>query len=105
VTPARISGLSSIGAVGGDDKSSGGLLLATIGVQYWPAERFWIKGGVGIGDVLDDQFGNSQRHWGATAAVGYEVAGNGRFAFDLQARGGFSGDLQSLGLSLGFHWY
>jgi hypothetical protein len=97
--------LAEIGGVGGDDRSGGGLLMATIGAQYWPVERFWIKGGVGIGDALDDQYGNSQRQWGATAAVGYEVASRGRFAFDVQARGGFTGDRQSFGVSVGFHWY
>lgn len=97
--------LAEIGGVGGDDRSGGGLLMVTIGAQYWPVERFWIKGGVGIGDALDDQYGQSQRQWGATAAVGYEVASRGRFAFDVQARGGFTTDRQSFGVSVGFHWY
>ena len=36
--------LAEFGGVGGDDRSGGGLLMVTIGAQYWPVERFWIRG-------------------------------------------------------------
>ena len=102
----KLAVLAEVGIVGGDDRSHGGLLLATIGVQYWATERVWLKGGLGIGDALDDETArDSDRGWGAAAAVGYEVARKGRFAFDIQARGGFVGDRHSFALNLGFNWF
>jgi hypothetical protein len=97
--------LGEIGAVGSDDEGEG-LLLAAIAVQYWPRERFWLKGGIGIGDSLANEFDRpDERKWGAMAAAGYEVTRKGRFAFDVQARGAVAGDRRSVGLNLGFHWY
>lgn len=80
--------LAEISAVRGGDHSRGGLLLATIAAHYWPSERFWVKGGFGIGEPVDDQVVHGgDRRWGGIATAGYEVARKGRFAFDGQARG------------------
>jgi hypothetical protein len=106
--------LFELGAVGADEREEG-LAMATISVQYWPHERFWLKGGVGMGgsfvvDDFDDDFdgdfdGADERGWGAAAAVGYEIARSKRFAFDVQLRGATATGRTSVGLNLGFHWY
>lgn len=100
----RLAVLAEMSIVGGDEKSDGGLMLATIGVQYWPHERFWLKAGVGIGDSLDET-SDEERAWGTSVAAGYQVARKGRFAFDVQARGAFVKDRRSAFVSLGFNWY
>jgi hypothetical protein len=104
--------LFELGAVGADEREEG-LALATISVQYWPSERFWVRGGVGMGgsfivddfDDFDDDVRTDERGWGGSAAVGYEIARKGRFAFDVQLRGATATGRTSVGLNLGFHWY
>src|SRR5262245_35007070 len=65
----KLAVLGEIGAVGSDEEGAG-LLLAAIAVQYWPHERFWIKGGLGIGDALEEDFDNKKdRSWGGMAAA------------------------------------
>lgn len=102
----RLAVLADLSAVDSVESRNGGLLLATIGAQYWVSERFWVGGGLGIGEPFDDYpVQESDRRWGGIAAAGYEVARKGRFAFDIQTRGGFVRDRRSLALNLGFNWY
>jgi len=98
-----------------DLSSSRGLGLATfaLGIQFWPHERFWLKTGVGIGvpfdseiddwdhDTLDNRY---DRSWAGIVGAGYEVTRKGRFGLDIQARGAFASDHQSVSLGLGFNW-
>lgn len=101
----RLAILAELSAVGGEDHNDG-LFLATIAAQYWPSERFWVKAGLGIGEPLEKEFDEANdRRWGGIAAAGYEVARMGRFAFDLEVRGGFVRNRRSLALNLGFNWY
>jgi hypothetical protein len=79
-----------------------------VAVQVWPAERFWIKGGVGLGDYVDTG-GNSHYGFGGMAAVGVELARGGRFALDISVRGGLVNEEdykhKLVSVNLGVNWY
>ncbi len=65
------------------------------GVQYWPAGRFWVRGGIGIGD-LERDFDQTDRNLSVTfsktnnfavlGAAGMEIFRSGSFGVDLQVR-------------------
>ena len=101
--------------VGNDD---GDAALSTISLQYWPRERWWIKGGLGLGtgsddDDEDDGFSGvdddeEDTRFGATIAVGYEFVQRGRFALDLHLRGtALTGGEKNTSVlfGMGFFWY
>ena len=95
-----------------------GVVAAT--VQYWPAQKFWLKGGIGHGeaqgmvtvlgaggaslDLVEKETG-----FGMTAATGYELHQGDHFALDLHLR--YAGIHTkpkyrgSLVLGVGFAWY
>jgi hypothetical protein len=93
----------------GDVTTSNG--VSTIAVQYWVADRFWIKGGVGIGTtrISDDTGSYSDSGLGLMGAAGYELVQKGRFALDLQGRFATTkhsdAHINQLTFSVGFNWY
>jgi hypothetical protein len=98
-----------LGGIGRDDLHHAFLAAAA---QWWPDpwERFWLRGGVGIGSEGADV---EQHHDAAyptvLAATGFEVVRSDRFTIDLQAQG--VGTFvphrfgRSLSLNIGFNWY
>ena len=78
----------------------------------WPTDRFWLKGGVGIGVPVDtsdsswnDDFNPSDdRSWAGIVGAGYEVTRKGRFVMDVEARGAFASGHQAVSIGLGFNW-
>lgn len=62
-------------------------------LQYWPANRWWVSAGVGVGmdapafyDIKDS---TERKFWfggGAVAATGWELLQREHFVLDLQAR-------------------
>ena len=117
----NVAVVADISLVGGDVdrnpsriRSSRGLGLATftLGAQFWPHERFWLKTGVGIGVPFDSQWDtwnedfdhHHDRSWAGIVGAGYEVTRKGRFVMDLQARGAFASKHQAVSLGLGFNW-
>jgi hypothetical protein len=107
--------------IGKADDRTHTLIGATL--QYWPASRVWIKGGVGYGLVEDDteydyfdRDGNFVYHpkpanearVGGLAAAGYEIIQSGRFTVDAQVRTiATTGDggTVSTAFSFGLSWY
>jgi hypothetical protein len=121
MTARNVAVVADFALVGGDvDRtpsdvySSRGLGLATftLGIQFWPHERFWLKTGVGIGVPFDSEFdawnedfdNHYDRSWAGIVGAGYEVTRKGRFVLDVQARGAFASDQQGVSLGLGFNW-
>ena len=88
-----------------------GFLVAA--AQWWPDpfERFWLKGGVGIGTQASDK--ETDHHDRAyptvLAATGVEVVRSFRFTVDLQAQVAATKEPhrwgRSLGINVGFNWY
>jgi hypothetical protein len=82
--------------------------IDTLAMQFWPARRLWIKGGVGLGEYLPPA-GDTRYGFGAMAAVGFELAQGDSFAMDVAARGGLAsvdGKTHELfSVNLGFNWY
>jgi len=87
-------------------------LWVAAAAQWWPDpwERFWLRGGVGIGS----EGARGQAHRDAAyptvlAATGFEVIRSDRFTADIQVQGvgtfvpGRFG--HSLTLGIGFNWY
>jgi len=110
-----------------DDLTHG---LFGVAAQFWPdpAGRFWLKGGIGVGSLdEDDSFsgdpfdgdpfdgdpfdggGNNHVYPTLFGGVGVEVVRSGRFTIDLQARGAAtfqSGETgHSVSLNVGLNWY
>ena len=100
-----------------DDLTHG---LFGVAAQFWPdpAGRFWLKGGIGVGSLDDDDSfsgdpfdcgGNNHVYPTLFGGVGVEVVRSGRFTIDLQARGAAtfqSGETgHSVSLNVGLNWY
>jgi hypothetical protein len=94
--------------------------VVVIAAQYWTGERFWIKGGVGRGEVRESatvsppgsrsyDIVETERGWGTLAAVGYELYQGQSIGLNLHARyaGLHSDGLSRANLVLGFGiaWY
>jgi hypothetical protein len=82
--------------------------------QWWPDpfERWWLRGGVGIGSQASDNSTKTHRdavYPTALAAVGVDVVRSDRFTIDLQLQGAATKEPhrwgRSLSLNLGFNWY
>jgi hypothetical protein len=80
--------------------------------QWWPDpwERFWLRGGVGIGsEGADDEDHKDSAYPTVLAATGFEVVRSERFTVDLQAQGvvtfGPHRTGRSLSVNVGFNWY
>jgi hypothetical protein len=99
------------------DRSFEGLIPA---VQYWPANKWWISGGMGLAmdmpafyDVVD--FGEEEFNFGKGVLIstGYEVLQRRKWTIDLQGRLLMSSvnldagkrEGTSLTLALGFNFY
>jgi hypothetical protein len=124
-TNRNVAILADIGVVGGDfDRSLEdvgterglGLATFTLGARVWPADHFWLMGGVGIGVPFDsdwDEDWDPDHHrdgqsydpsWAGVVSAGYEITRKGRFVLDVQARGAFAEGHQSVALGIGFNW-
>ena len=99
--------------------------LFGVAAQFWPdpAGRFWLKGGIGVGSLdEDDSFsgdpfdgdpfdggGNNHVYPTLFGGAGVEVVRAGRFTIDIQARGAATfqrGDTaHSVSLNVGLNWY
>jgi hypothetical protein len=113
----RVAVVADIGVVGGEDGrgDSGSLAVGALAVQLWPAERLWLRLGVGIGSTfgIDDEWDDdwdpdvhrNTRSWAATGAAGFEILQKGVFTMDLQVRGAFIRHNQSVAVGIGFNWY
>jgi hypothetical protein len=118
-TNRHVAVVADIGVTGGDfDRpfderlSERGLALATftLGVRVYPAERFWLMGGVGVGWPFENdwdehhEFHDHDPSWAGVVGAGYEVLRKGRFSMDVQGRGAFAEGHQGVALGLGFNW-
>lgn len=94
--------------------------VAAFAVQWWPAERVWVKGGIGHGEAqgtvtVFDAFGASvdltakETGFGMTTAAGYELVQGKTFALDAHVRyAGIHTDTKyrgSLVVGVGFAWF
>lgn len=80
----------------GDDRTAG---IVAASAQYWPAERLWLRGGIGYGSI------DSDARLAGIGGVGYEVVHAGRFALDVQLRGLVLKDGNGASINIGFNWY
>jgi hypothetical protein len=65
------------------------------GLQYWPAERFWIKGGLGVAGVQREDppaYDYSTSHLAGLVGVGVEINPRSRFVIDASLMEMMSGD-------------
>jgi hypothetical protein len=89
-------------------------------LQFWPLERWWVMGGVGLTldapafyDVKSKDEGTFHLGPSVTLGTGYEVFRAGRFAVDVQGRGLYGsarvpeGTRKALAFNLlaGINWY
>jgi hypothetical protein len=89
--------------------------LYTLALQYWPADIFWIKGGVGGGNMnissnVDGFNYGDENGLGLMGAAGIEFLQLGNFALDGQFRFGHGfysqgGDVNVWALMIGANWY
>jgi len=89
-------------------------VMDTVAVQGFVSPQFWIKGGVGAGqlsisDDRGDTVARSDTGFGVFGAAGFEVFQGSRFALDLQLRLGtvkYDGGSVNMGaLTVGANWY
>ncbi len=90
--------------------------INTVAVQGRLSPRFWLKGGVGFGQIVSSDDGNRDPPTGfaISGAAGYELAQSGNFAFDVSLQLGatffeedFAQEVQfsQVALLAGFNWY
>jgi hypothetical protein len=94
---------------GGTDTTS---ILAGLLVQYWPASRLWLAGGVGAGQTEIQGPGaktNDDVKFAVIGGAGVEILPRRKFVLDLRARYGTyapeAGRLHQLSVLLGCTWY
>lgn len=114
-------------AVGRSDVAASGVAttsvvqgVAAAAVQWWPVDRFWLKGGIGHGEAQGTVtaigvYGGSvdliakETGFGMIAATGYELYQGTSFRLDASLRyAGIHTDVKYRGnllLGLGFGWY
>jgi hypothetical protein len=93
----------------------GSTLSSIIGggaLQLWPSDAFWVKGGVGVGQLEVDsgKFSlRSESAFAVMAAAGVEIVRGHRFVLDLQGRYGTTffddGNVNNFSAHVGFNWY
>jgi hypothetical protein len=96
-----------------DDGSSINHNVYALAVQYWASPRFWLKGGLGLGQLsADDSSGSrvlvSDQQLALLGALGYEVYQGRSFALDLSLRLGivkYEATVTNVAFMLGFNWY
>jgi hypothetical protein len=94
--------------------------VAAIALQWWPAQRFWVKGGIGHGEAQGTvtavglggataELTAEETGFGMTAASGFELHQGNTFALDVHLRyAGIHTEPKyrgSLVIGLGFAWY
>lgn len=94
---------------GGTDTTS---ILAGLVVQYWPASRLWLAGGVGAGQTEIQGSGaktNDDVKFALIGGAGVHLLPRRKFVLDLRARYGTyaaeGGRLHQLSVLLGCTWY
>ena len=89
-------------------------VMDTAAVQAWISPQFWLKGGLGIGQlsISDDngqRVAESETGFGGFAAAGFELYQGSTFALDIQGRiGSVKYDEVSVhmgALTVGLNWY
>jgi hypothetical protein len=97
------------GGLGRDDLHHAFLAAAA---QWWPDpyERFWLRGGIGIGtEGAEVEDHRDAAYPTLLAATGFEVVRSDRFTVDLQAQGVATflphRTGRSLTVNIGFNWY
>jgi hypothetical protein len=89
-------------------------VMDTVALQAWLSNEFWLKGGLGAGQLsVSDSNGNtvarSETGFGAFGSAGLELFQGQHFAFDVQLRLGSvkydSGSVHMGALVAGFNWY
>jgi hypothetical protein len=102
-----------------DDPSgdaTGNSTVSAVAVQYWPAPKFWVKGGAGFGSVGcsdKDICGDTESGLGLMVGAGVELIQKGKFTLDLQGRlatysvddEGESARINQFAITLGCNWY
>ena len=98
-----------LGGLGREDLHHAFLAAAA---QWWPDpwERFWLRGGIGIGsEGADVEPHRDAAYPTVLAATGFEVVRSDRFTVDLQAQGVATfvphRTGRSLSVNVGFNWY
>jgi hypothetical protein len=89
--------------------------IYSLALQYWPADIFWIKGGVGGGNMnvssnVDGYTYGNENGPALLGALGIEFLQAGGFALDGQFRLGHGfysqgGDVNVWALMIGANWY
>jgi hypothetical protein len=87
--------------------------LYTLAAQYWVADMFWLKGGVGFAQLnfgYDNMSNPDENGPGILAAAGFEVVQAYNFALDLQLRLGHGfydtgPDVNQVAFMVGANWY
>jgi len=90
---------------------SNGVLLGA--VQYWATPMFWLKGGLGVGNISfeDDVTGESvgESALAIAGGAGIEIIQSYNFALDLQFRVSHTwvpfGGASNVAFLVGFNWY
>jgi hypothetical protein len=83
-------------------------VVDTVAIQYWVADKIWLKGGVGLGSLSCDGC-QSETGFGFMGAAGFELLQKGKFALDLQARFASAkydeGRINQFSAMVGLNWY
>jgi hypothetical protein len=83
-------------------------VVDTFAIQYWVADRIWVKGGVGIGALTCDGC-DTETGLGFMGAAGVELLQKGKFALDVQGRFATAkydeGRINQLTFMVGANWY
>lgn len=97
---------------GGTARSDVHHVYLAAAAQWWPDpwERFWLRGGVGIGEQgYDGDDGREAAYPTVLGAAGFEVIQTRRFAADILLQGVATHEPgrwgRSLSFNIGFNWY
>lgn len=88
-------------------------VVDTLAIQLWASERFWLKAGVGIGQLSVSGNGTESLHSDTRAAgmlaIGLELFQGRSSALDVQLRGAATsfpdGTLTNSSIHIGYSWY
>jgi hypothetical protein len=83
-------------------------VVDTLAIQYWVANKVWLKGGVGFG-TLSCEDCETETGLGFMGAAGVELLQKGKFALDVQARFATAkydgGRINQFTAMVGANWY